>query len=62
MFDVATGQTIQVAQHDEPVKAVKWINMLHTGVLVTGSWDKTIKVRFVLSTRFKSKHQTFHTT
>ncbi|KAJ3757401.1 WD40-repeat-containing domain protein [Lentinula raphanica] len=43
MFDVATGQTIQVAQHDEPVKAVKWINMLHTGVLVTGSWDKTIK-------------------
>ncbi|KAJ3784669.1 WD40-repeat-containing domain protein [Lentinula aff. detonsa] len=43
MFDATTGQTTQVAQHDGPVKAVKWVNMPHAGVLVTGSWDKTIK-------------------
>ncbi|KAF8824931.1 hypothetical protein HHX47_DHR7000692 [Lentinula edodes] len=43
MFDVVTGQTTQVAQHAGPVKIVKWVSMPHAGVLVTGSWDKTIK-------------------
>ncbi|KAE9408488.1 WD40 repeat-like protein [Gymnopus androsaceus JB14] len=43
MFDVGTGQATQVAQHDGPVKVVKWVNTPNAGVLVTGSWDKTIK-------------------
>jgi len=43
MFNVTTGQTSQVAQHDAPVKAVKWIESPQGGILATGSWDKTIK-------------------
>lgn len=44
MFDVTTGQMSQVAQHDAPVKCVRWIESPQGGVLATGSWDKTIKV------------------
>ena len=43
MFDVQTGQSTQVAQHQAPIKGVRWTEM-HGGLLVTGSWDKTIKV------------------
>jgi len=42
LFDVTTGQSQQVAQHDAPVKVVKWIDA-QGGFLATGSWDKTIK-------------------
>ena len=45
MFDVATGQATQVAQHDMPIKAVRWIDAPQAGILATASWDKTIKVR-----------------
>lgn len=44
MFDLVTGQSVQVAQHSAPIKAVKWIDAPQGGILVTGSWDKTIKV------------------
>lgn len=50
MFDVTTGETRQVAQHDAPVKAVRWVQSSGGGVLATGSWDKTIKVRPALPT------------
>ena len=43
MFDVQSGQSSQIAAHDAPIKAVKWIDA-QGGILVTGSWDKTIKV------------------
>ncbi|KAF8920244.1 WD40-repeat-containing domain protein [Mucidula mucida] len=43
MFDVATGQSSQVAQHDAPIKVVKWVETPGMGILATGSWDKTIK-------------------
>jgi mRNA export factor len=33
----------QVAAHDAPVKSVKWVDQ-NNGILVTGSWDKTVKV------------------
>ncbi|KZV90570.1 WD40 repeat-like protein [Exidia glandulosa HHB12029] len=42
-FDVSTGQSSQVAQHDAPIKCVKWIEAPTGGILVTGSWDKTLK-------------------
>jgi mRNA export factor len=44
MFDLLTGQSVQVAQHSAPIKAVKWIDAPQGGILVTGSWDKTVKV------------------
>jgi mRNA export factor len=44
MFDIATGQATQVAQHDAPIKVVKWVDTPQAGILATGSWDKTIKV------------------
>ncbi|KAF8640220.1 hypothetical protein AX16_010117 [Volvariella volvacea WC 439] len=43
MFDIVTGQATQVAQHDAPIKVVKWIDVPQAGILATGSWDKTIK-------------------
>ncbi|KZT01555.1 Poly(A)+ RNA export protein [Laetiporus sulphureus 93-53] len=43
MFDTQTGQPTQVAQHDAPIKCVRWIEMPQGGILVTGSWDKTLK-------------------
>lgn len=48
MFDVATGQATQIAQHDAPIKVVRWIESPQSGILATGSWDKTIKVRDTL--------------
>ena len=45
MYDLQTGQSTQVAQHDAPVKCVKWIDTPQGGILATGSWDKTLKVR-----------------
>ena len=44
MFDVTTGQSQQVAQHEAPIRCVKWIDT-SGGILATGSWDKTLKVR-----------------
>ena len=43
MLDVQTGASSQVAQHASPIKGVRWTDM-HGGLLVTGSWDKTLKV------------------
>ncbi|KAF7323857.1 Poly(A)+ RNA export protein [Mycena kentingensis (nom. inval.)] len=42
MFDVSTGQATQIAQHDAPIKVVRWVDA-QGGILATGSWDKTIK-------------------
>ncbi|EJD06999.1 WD40 repeat-like protein [Fomitiporia mediterranea MF3/22] len=43
MYDLATGQSSQVAQHDAPIKCVRWIESPQGGFLATGSWDKTLK-------------------
>ncbi|PFH53184.1 hypothetical protein AMATHDRAFT_55645 [Amanita thiersii Skay4041] len=43
MFDITTGQSTQVAQHEAPIKVVKWIDAPQAGILATGSWDKTVK-------------------
>lgn len=49
MFDVTTGQASQVAQHDAPIRVVRWIESPQGSVLATGSWDKTVKVSRLLS-------------
>ncbi|KAL5699437.1 Poly(A)+ RNA export protein rae1 [Ranunculus cassubicifolius] len=35
------GQAVTVAMHDQPIKEVAWIQQMN--LLVTGSWDKTLK-------------------
>lgn len=45
LFDIQSGQSSQVAQHDNAIKVVKWIETPQGGILATGSWDKTLKVR-----------------
>ncbi|KAG8905912.1 hypothetical protein FRB99_007992 [Tulasnella sp. 403] len=42
MFDVQTGQSSVVGGHDAPIRSIRWMDM-NGGVLVTGSWDKTVK-------------------
>lgn len=47
MMDLAASQTTasQVAAHDQPIRCVRFVDVpgQATPVLVTGSWDKTIK-------------------
>ena len=46
VFDVSTGQSSQVGAHDAPIKCARWIESPTGGILATGSWDKTVKVRW----------------
>ncbi|KAJ2991670.1 hypothetical protein HDV02_003644 [Globomyces sp. JEL0801] len=45
MLDLQTNQTTQVAGHDAPIKSCRFIDGLPNlnNMLVTGSWDKTLK-------------------
>lgn len=43
MWDLNSNQSIQVAQHDAPVKTVHWIKSPTYSCLMTGSWDKTLR-------------------
>lgn len=49
MYDVQTGQTTQIAKHDAPIRVIKYVDTPGGGIVVTGSWDKTIKVREILA-------------
>ncbi|KAI7850467.1 WD40-repeat-containing domain protein [Circinella umbellata] len=42
MYDVATGQSTQIAQHTEAIKCVQFLD-IGQQVIATGSYDKTIK-------------------
>lgn len=43
VLDVPTGQSMVINAHDQPVKCLKWMNTSTAQVLVSGSWDKTLK-------------------
>jgi len=43
-WDLGSNQTIQVAAHDAPVKTCHWVKAPAYTCLMTGSWDKTLKV------------------
>jgi WD40 repeat protein len=43
-WDLATNQSIQVAAHDGPIKTCHWIKASTYSCLMTGSWDKTLRV------------------
>uniref|UniRef100_A0A2S2QJG3 mRNA export factor n=1 Tax=Sipha flava TaxID=143950 RepID=A0A2S2QJG3_9HEMI len=43
-WDLMSNQTVQVAAHDAPVKTCHWIKAQMYNCLMTGSWDKTLKI------------------
>jgi mRNA export factor len=45
LFDIASQQTQQIGAHDAPVRAVRFVECgpTNTQVVVSGSWDKTLK-------------------
>ncbi|KAI9867319.1 MAG: RNA export factor gle2 [Trichoglossum hirsutum] len=45
MLDISSGKTEQVAVHDQPIRVVRFIDAPVSAqpLLVTGSWDKTVK-------------------
>ncbi|KAL7750867.1 RNA export factor gle2 [Sorochytrium milnesiophthora] len=43
MFDLTSGQSQQVGAHDAPIKCIRWYEDGNNRILVTGSWDKTVK-------------------
>lgn len=43
-WDLAADKLVQVAAHDAPVKTCHWIKGSNYTCLMTGSWDKTLKV------------------
>jgi len=45
MLDLGSGNTTaqQVAAHDQPIRCVKMFQAQGNNMLVTGSWDKTVK-------------------
>ncbi|KAK4453812.1 WD40-repeat-containing domain protein [Podospora aff. communis PSN243] len=42
-LDLNTGQPVQIAQHDAPIRCVRYFEANGTPMAVTGSWDKTVK-------------------
>ncbi|CAG8469509.1 6302_t:CDS:2 [Paraglomus brasilianum] len=43
LFDLATQQPMQIAQHEAPIKTIKWVDNQPNNLVCTGSWDKTVK-------------------
>lgn len=49
MWDLNSNQSIQIAQHDDAVKTVHWIKAPNYQCVMSGSWDKTLKVFYLFS-------------
>lgn len=43
-WDLGSDQVMQVAQHDAAIKTCHWVKSNTYNCLMTGSWDKTLKV------------------
>ena len=43
MWDLGSNQVAQVAEHQAPVKACRWVKAPNYTALMTCSWDKTLK-------------------
>ncbi|XP_030625275.1 mRNA export factor-like [Chanos chanos] len=43
MWDLNSNQSMQIAQHDAPIKTVHWIKAPNYSCVMTGSWDTTLK-------------------
>ena len=60
MWDLASNQQIQVAQHDQPVKTCHFIKAPNYTCLMTTSFDKTIKVSVYFNQCFFFPDRFFH--
>lgn len=58
-WDLASNQTVQVAQHDAPIKTCHWVKAPNYTCLMTCSWDKTLKVIHSMKIDFFSSNQLF---
>ncbi|KAJ2794945.1 RNA export factor gle2, partial [Coemansia helicoidea] len=44
MIDLGTGQTSQIAQHDGPIRCIKFVEAENSSpILATAGWDKMLK-------------------
>lgn len=54
MWDLASNQFVQVGAHDAPIKTVHFISSPNYACIMTGGWDKKLKlVRLFLSFHFR---------
>jgi mRNA export factor len=44
LYDLQSGQSQQIAQHDAPIKSMRWVDTAGQPILATGGWDKMLKV------------------
>ncbi|GAA6038993.1 hypothetical protein JCM8097_000145 [Rhodosporidiobolus ruineniae] len=42
LYDIPSGQNVQIGAHDAPVSAIQWVD-IGGGIVCTGSWDKTLR-------------------
>lgn len=50
MWDLGSNQAIQIAQHDAPIKSIHWIKSPQYSCVMTGGWDKTLRVSRLVKT------------
>lgn len=48
-WDLESNQMMQVANHSAPIKTCHWIKTPIYSCLMTGSWDKTLKVYLIFN-------------
>ena len=52
VWDLASNQLATVGAHDQPVKTCHWIKGVNYSCLMTGSWDKTLRVCITSSPKY----------
>jgi mRNA export factor len=43
LYDLQSGQSQPIAQHDAPIRSMRWVDTPGQPILATGGWDKTLK-------------------
>jgi len=49
VWDLTSNQVATVGSHDQPIKTCHWIKGATYSCLMTGSWDKTLRVCNIVS-------------
>ncbi|RKP26732.1 WD40-repeat-containing domain protein [Syncephalis pseudoplumigaleata] len=43
LYDLQSSQSQQIAQHDAPIRSMRWVDTAGQPILATGGWDKMLK-------------------